>query len=170
MKEKTFSKDVLVSIGQGKITIRLLSKSNLRYFHIHILLIHRRWASALRKLTPASTILASILYFQSVPAPNMPTYGWLVWYRTCSGIVSFFHSGIGLTGCRTVQHNCIYIYTYTYTYTYTYKYTYTYTYTHTYTCTYTYTYPYTYTYEGRNPDKKLSPLSLLFRQFSLVSQ
>ncbi len=31
----------------------------------------------------------------------------LVHERTCSGIVSFFQSGTGLTGCRTVRHSGI---------------------------------------------------------------
>jgi hypothetical protein len=34
----------------------------------------------------------------------------LVRYRTCSGIVSFFQSGTGLTGCQTVRHSGISIY------------------------------------------------------------
>jgi hypothetical protein len=32
----------------------------------------------------------------------------LVRYRTGSGTVSFFHSGTGLTGCRTVRHSSIF--------------------------------------------------------------
>jgi hypothetical protein len=42
----------------------------------------------------------------------MPYCVSLVWYQTCSGIVSFFQSGIGLTGCRTVRHSGISIYMY----------------------------------------------------------
>ncbi len=38
----------------------------------------------------------------------MPDCLGLVWYRTCSGIVSFFYSGTGLFGCRTVGHSNIY--------------------------------------------------------------
>ncbi len=42
----------------------------------------------------------------------------LVRYRTCSGIVSFFQSDTGLTGCRTVRHSGISIYSiYTWTLT-----------------------------------------------------
>ncbi len=37
----------------------------------------------------------------------MPDRVSLVPYRTCSGIVSFFQSGTGLTGCRTVRHSGI---------------------------------------------------------------
>ncbi len=55
---------------------------------------------------PASRILVRY------PTQKMPDCVGLVQYRTCSGIVSFFHSGTGLTGCRTVRH--LYIYTYTY--------------------------------------------------------
>ncbi len=40
----------------------------------------------------------------------MPDRVNLVRYRTCSGIVSFFQSGTGLTGCRTVRHSGISIY------------------------------------------------------------
>jgi hypothetical protein len=36
----------------------------------------------------------------------------LVCYRTCFGIVSFFQSGTGLTGCQTVRHSSISIYNY----------------------------------------------------------
>ncbi len=32
----------------------------------------------------------------------------LIRYRTCPGIVSFFYSGTGLIGCRTVRHSGIY--------------------------------------------------------------
>jgi hypothetical protein len=38
----------------------------------------------------------------------MPYCVSLVRYRTCSGIVSFFQSGTGLFGCRTVRHSDIY--------------------------------------------------------------
>jgi hypothetical protein len=34
----------------------------------------------------------------------MPDCFSLVQYRTSSGTVNFFHSGTGLTGCRTVRH------------------------------------------------------------------
>jgi hypothetical protein len=37
----------------------------------------------------------------------MPKCVGLVRYRTCSGIVSFFHSGSGLTGFRKVRHSVI---------------------------------------------------------------
>jgi hypothetical protein len=40
----------------------------------------------------------------------MPDWVSLVRYRTCFGIVSFFQSGTGLTGCRTVRHSGISIY------------------------------------------------------------
>ncbi len=39
----------------------------------------------------------------------MPDCVSLVWYRTCSSIVSFFQSGTGLTTCQTVQHFYIYV-------------------------------------------------------------
>jgi hypothetical protein len=42
--------------------------------------------------------------FIPVPDQKMPDCVGLVWYRTCSSIVSFFHSGTRLTGCRTVRH------------------------------------------------------------------
>jgi hypothetical protein len=42
----------------------------------------------------------------------MPDCVSLVWYRTCSGIVSFFQSGTILTGCWTVWHSGLSIYMY----------------------------------------------------------
>ncbi len=36
----------------------------------------------------------------------------LIRYRTCSGIVSFFQSGTGLTGCQTTRHSGISTYMY----------------------------------------------------------
>jgi hypothetical protein len=38
----------------------------------------------------------------------------LAWYRTCSGIVSFFQFGTELTGFRTVWHSGISIYVHGY--------------------------------------------------------
>ncbi len=42
---------------------------------------------------------------------KMPDYVSIVWYQTCSGIVSVFQSGTGLTRCWTVQHSGISVYT-----------------------------------------------------------
>ncbi len=55
---------------------------------------------------PASQILVRYR------AKKMPDCASLVRYRTCSGIVSFFQSGTGLTGCQTVWHSDISIYKY----------------------------------------------------------
>jgi hypothetical protein len=105
---------------------------------------------------PASRIL--VRYWTK----KMPDCVSLVWYCTCFGIVSIFHSGTRLTGCRTVRHFYIYMYIYIYIciciciylylfvyvycmcpYTYAHKYmysehipTYMYMYVHTYTFTY----------------------------------
>jgi hypothetical protein len=38
---------------------------------------------------------------------KMPDCVSLVRYRACSGIISFFQSGTGLTKCRTVRHSGI---------------------------------------------------------------
>jgi hypothetical protein len=46
--------------------------------------------------------------FSPVPDYKMPDCVSLVRYRTCSGNVSFFQSGTGLFGCRTVRHSGIY--------------------------------------------------------------
>jgi hypothetical protein len=87
---------------------------------------------------PASRIL---VWYRT---QKMPDFIGLVRYQTCSGIVSFFHSGTGLTGCRTVLHSFIHVYTYTYIYRYIciYVYLFVYVYASIY-CTYTYTYTYT---------------------------
>ncbi len=53
---------------------------------------------------PASRLL--VRYWTT----KMPDCVSLVRYRTCSGIVSFFQSGTGLTGCWTVWHSGISIY------------------------------------------------------------
>jgi hypothetical protein len=45
---------------------------------------------------------------------KMPDCVSLVQYRTCSGIVTFFQSGTGLTGCRTLWHSGISIYVHGY--------------------------------------------------------
>jgi hypothetical protein len=55
---------------------------------------------------PASQIL---VWYRT---KKMPDCVRLVRYRTCSGIVSFFQSGTGLTGCRTVRHSGISKYLY----------------------------------------------------------
>ncbi len=52
---------------------------------------------------PASQIL--VQYRTKI----MPDYISLVQYRTCSDIVTFFQSGTGLTGCRTVRHFYVYV-------------------------------------------------------------
>jgi hypothetical protein len=70
---------------------------------------------------PASRILVR---YQTQKIPDCVG---LVRYWTCSGIVSFFHSGTGLTRCRTVRHSGIYIYAYIYICVHTYTYTHTYT-------------------------------------------
>ncbi len=57
--------------------------------------------------SPASRIL---VWYRTRKMPDCVN---LVRYRTCSSIVSFFQSGTGLTGCRTVRHSGISIYTYT---------------------------------------------------------
>jgi hypothetical protein len=49
----------------------------------------------------------NLVRYQTTKIPDCVS---LVWYRTCSGIVSFFQSGTGLTGCRTVRHSGISIY------------------------------------------------------------
>jgi hypothetical protein len=56
------------------------------------------------RLIPAFPILVRYLTTKMTDCVS------LVQYRTCSGIVSFFQSGTGLTGCRTVQHSSISIY------------------------------------------------------------
>jgi hypothetical protein len=43
---------------------------------------------------------------------KMPDCVSLVRYLTCSGIVSFFQSSTGMTGCRTVRHSGISTYMY----------------------------------------------------------
>ncbi len=50
---------------------------------------------------PASRIL---VWYRTKKMPDCVS---LVRYRTCSGIVSFFQSGTGLTGCRRVRHSSI---------------------------------------------------------------
>jgi hypothetical protein len=55
---------------------------------------------------PASRILVRY------PTKKMLDCVSLVRHRTCSGIVIFFQSGTGLTGCRTVRHSGISIYMY----------------------------------------------------------
>jgi hypothetical protein len=55
---------------------------------------------------PASQIL--VLY----RTKKVPDCVSLVRYQICSAIVSFFQSGTGLTGCRTVLHSGISIYMY----------------------------------------------------------
>jgi hypothetical protein len=52
---------------------------------------------------PASQILVR---YRTKKMPDCVT---LVWYRTCSGIVSFFQSSTGLTGCQTIRHFYIYV-------------------------------------------------------------
>ncbi len=63
------------------------------------------WASAGIGI-PASRI--SVRY----RTKKMPDCVFLVRYRTYSGIVSFFQSGTGLTGCQTVRHSGISKYVY----------------------------------------------------------
>ncbi len=63
---------------------------------------HCSWSSASRKLTPASSF--------RYRTKKMLDCVSLVRYRTGFGIVSFFQSGTGLTGCRTVRHSGISIY------------------------------------------------------------
>jgi hypothetical protein len=53
---------------------------------------------------PASRILVQ---YRTTKMPDCVS---LVRFRTCSGIVSFFQSGTGLTGCQTVWHSGISIY------------------------------------------------------------
>jgi hypothetical protein len=48
---------------------------------------------------------SGIQNFILVPDKKMPDHVSLVQYRICSGIISFFHSCTGLTGCRTVWHS-----------------------------------------------------------------
>jgi hypothetical protein len=49
----------------------------------------------------------------------MPDCVSLVQYRTCSGIIRFFHSGTRLTRCRTVCHSSILAFLYICTWTLT---------------------------------------------------
>jgi hypothetical protein len=64
------------------------------------------WASASRKLSPVLAFRHLVCY----RSKKLPDCVSLVRYRTCSGIVSFFHSGPGLTGCWTVQYSGISMY------------------------------------------------------------
>jgi hypothetical protein len=73
---------------------------------------HHSWASASRKLTPASAFRHSgipasriLVRYRTKKLPDCVS---LVRYRTCSGIVSSVHSNTGLIGCWTVQHSGIY--------------------------------------------------------------
>jgi hypothetical protein len=63
------------------------------------------WALVSRKLTPASASRILDQYWTK----KMPDCVSLVRYWTGFGIVSFFQSGTGLTGCRTVRHFYIYV-------------------------------------------------------------
>jgi hypothetical protein len=64
------------------------------------------WASASRKLTPASAFRHPL--FQSGTRPKKLDCICLVRYRIGPGAVSFYHSSTGLIVCRTVQHSGIY--------------------------------------------------------------
>ncbi len=55
---------------------------------------------------PASRILVR---YQTNKMPDCVS---LVRYRTCSGSISFFQSGIGLTRCQKVRHSGISVYMY----------------------------------------------------------
>jgi hypothetical protein len=83
--------DYSCQFTHGFLTIDSTGFITVRYKH--------RWASASRKLTPASVI--SVRY----RIKKMPDCVVLLRYRTCSDIFSCFQSGTGLTGCRTVRHS-----------------------------------------------------------------
>jgi hypothetical protein len=93
----------------------------------------RIWETNAGISIPASITLSR---YRSKKIKKMLDCVGLVRYRACSDIVSFFHPGTGLTGCRTVRHSGIYILYTVYTYTYTYAYAYTNIFTYTYMCTY----------------------------------
>jgi hypothetical protein len=65
-----------------------------------------RWASASRKVTPASAF-RHLTSQSGTGAKKMPDCVALLRYQTVSGIVSVFQSGTGLIRCRTVRHSGI---------------------------------------------------------------
>ncbi len=126
---------------------------------------HHSWAS--RKLTPASAFYRT---------KKMPDCVSLVRYWTCSGIVSFFQSGTRLTGCRTVWHSGISIYVRGYWHRHG---------AWTRTCSMDMAMQHGHGYTARlwscsmdlamnvhgcrSADKQLSPASLVFRYFTMLS-
>jgi hypothetical protein len=58
-------------------------------------------------VTPASEFRHPEFSLHGAGLKKTPDYVNIVRYRTCSGIVSFFQSGTGLTGRRTVRHSGI---------------------------------------------------------------
>ncbi len=113
----------------------------------------------------------------------MPDCVTLVRYRTCSGIISFFQSGTGLTGCqRSGIPAFLYICTWTLTWTCSIDMDMQHGHGHAlwiWTCSMGMDTQYSFDNAAciwtmdmhgcRNADKKFSPASLVFRQFTTLS-
>ena len=69
----------------------------------YVLRTYHSWASASRPMPPAS-VFRHPTFQSGTGAFRYPDW---VRYRTGSGIGILFHSGTGLTGCRTVWHSGI---------------------------------------------------------------
>ncbi len=75
------------------------------------------WASASRKLTPASAF--QLNNYSPVPDPKNADCLGLVQYRTCPGIVSFFYSGTGQSSIPAFIHTNMNTNTNTHSHTHT---------------------------------------------------